>query len=117
LLAQALPFRGKGAAFVALSAALQMGFVAVTVLAEGDPLAAGSTLSALMAALAAALVGALALQLVRSRIAEAAPASTRVTHVALRYASRRAARCFSGPYFAFVAVRGNRPPPFAFPFA
>lgn len=116
LLAGALPFRGRGSTFVAASAAIQLAFVIATIALEGDPLAAGSVLSALVASLFVALAAAFALQIVRARLAGNSQAAATIHRATPQTRMPLGVRT-SGPYFAFVAIHGNRPPPFAFPSA
>jgi hypothetical protein len=111
LLAKALPFHGHGTAFILLTAALQFGFAISTELAEGDPLAAGSLITAFVAGLVASVLGALVLHAVRSRAESLVTPSTRVVRLPYRRFVRTSIRIGNGPYFAFVAARGNRPPP------
>jgi hypothetical protein len=58
-LVAALPMRGRGLGFVAISFALQFGFFAVTQIGEGCPLCGGDVLAGVLAAAVAALLGAL----------------------------------------------------------
>lgn len=115
LLAGSLPFEGRGSAFVAATAAIQLLFVGATIAFEGDPLAAGSLLSAFVASLCVALVAACAINLVRARLTVCSRVATTVCRTMPPLNVPLQAR-ICGPYFAFVAVRGNRPPPSAFPF-
>jgi hypothetical protein len=55
----ALPMRGRGVGFVALSFALQFGFFAITQVGEGCPLCGGDIVTGVLAAAIAALLGAL----------------------------------------------------------
>ena len=59
----ALPFKGHGARFVALSFGLQFAFFAVTQIGEGCPLCSGDVFTGVLAAALAALCGAFAILL------------------------------------------------------
>lgn len=69
---EALPFKGRGARFIALSFALQFGFFAVTQIGEGCPLCGGDVIVGIVAAAAAALIGALVVTFVKERVLELA---------------------------------------------
>ena len=64
----ALPFKGQGARFVALSFAAQFGFFAITQIGEGCPLCGGDVVVGVVAAALAALCGALAIMLGKRRL-------------------------------------------------
>jgi tetrahydromethanopterin S-methyltransferase subunit C len=115
LLAKALPFHGRGAAFVGVTSVMQLAFVAITIALEGDPLASGSLLSAIVASVVTALLGAWTLQAIRARIETIERATTRIVRFGSHELRLRNTPAASGPYFAFVAIRGNRPPPRTFP--
>jgi len=69
---EALPFEGQGAPFIALSFGLQFGFFAVTQIGEGCPLCGGDVFVGIVAAAAAALIGALIVTFVKERVLELA---------------------------------------------
>lgn len=81
------------------------GFVALSVLAEGNQLGAGALVCALLLSLLAGALAGLAVQ----RAAEPAPVPRLRFERFSRLLTRRAAR--SGPYYAFVPAHGCRPPP------
>jgi hypothetical protein len=81
------------------------GFIAISLLVEGNQLGAGALLCALLISL---LVGALAGFAIQ-RAADIAPVRYRRSEQFFRIAMRRAVR--SGPYYAFVPSHGSRPPP------
>ena len=81
------------------------GFVALSVLAEGNQLGAGALVVALLLSLIAGALAGLAVQ----RAAEPAPVPHRRSERLFRIVTRSAAR--SGPYYAFVPAHGCRPPP------
>jgi len=112
LLAQALPFRGRGTAFAVLSAALQFAFFLTTELGEGDPLRAGSLWLGIIVAAVASLIGGVILHGARATL-EIVVTSAFEPHVpGLDTATRshRDAPTF-GPYYAYIPARGNRAPP------
>ncbi len=110
LLANDLPFEGQGLRFFGVSAAVQFGFAGVTLFGEGS-LDAANALVALVAVAIASLITSALLAFVRERLHHTTLArfESRV-FTARRVALPRPA-CLAGPYFAYVPVRGNRPPP------
>lgn len=92
----------------ALALAL-FGFVASSLLFEGNGLGAGAMLAALLYAVVASWLAARAID----ALSGAAP-----RRPVTRAPRDGRARCFApgrtldGPYFAFVSAHGNRPPPF-----
>ena len=114
LVAHALPFRGQGVEFFAMSAAIQFGFASFTLLGEGS-LSAANALVALVAVGVASIIVSALFALLRERLIH-----IDVTQFAARsfvaVHELRATRVFRfGPYFAYVPSRGNRPPPSSFP--
>jgi hypothetical protein len=67
-LVDALPLRGRGIGFVAMSFFAQFGFFALTQIGEGCPLCGGDVLVGVVAAALAALCGALAVTLGKRRL-------------------------------------------------
>jgi hypothetical protein len=106
----ALPFKGEGLGFVALSFAAQFAFFAITQVGEGSPLGAGDVVVGVIAAALAALAGAFAVTLGKWRIVDfvialafafafpalgaAGPARAALRRVALRASRRRTAFAF-----------------------
>jgi hypothetical protein len=82
-----------------------VGFIAVSLLIEGNQLGAGALLCALLVSL---LVGALA-GLAIQRAAQVAPVRSLRLEQSFRIAFHGTIR--SGPYYAFVPAHGSRPPP------
>ena len=111
----ALPFRGEGVRFTALSFALQCGFFAATLIGEGSPLAGGDVAVGVLAACIASLAGAPAVAFGAHRFVEIALALAwfvpriapreRAFHTPIAY--RRAPRRRG----AFLTSRASRPPP------
>lgn len=112
LLAQALPFHGRGMAFAALSAGLQFAFFLTTELGEGDPLRAGSLWLGIVVAAIASLIGGLVLHGVRAHLEVVVTSAfePRVPAIGAATRSHHDAPTF-GPYYAYIPARGNRPPP------
>jgi hypothetical protein len=115
LMAEALPFRGRGPKFFAFSATLQFGFFVITQLGEGCPMCHGDAVVGVIAALIASLIGAFALIALRREIVRAialrgtardrrppALAARSVRHIAFKPIPT---------YSMFAVVFGNRPPP------
>jgi hypothetical protein len=71
-LVRALPFEGRGSRFAATAFASQIGFCALTQLAEGAPLSRGDLLAGMLAGVVAALFGALIVTCCKRRILELA---------------------------------------------
>ena len=65
---EALPFKGQGAGFVALSFSAQFAFFAITQIGEGCPLCGGDVFAGVLAAALAAFCGALAVMLGKRRL-------------------------------------------------
>ena len=110
LMAQALPFKGQGVRFFAMSAVIQFGFAAGTLLGEGS-LSAASAFVALVAVAVASILASAGLALLRERLQHVACSQHRVRCERTGQVSRVCAHLSFGPYFAYVPVRGNRPPP------
>jgi hypothetical protein len=116
LLAHALPFEGRGPLFLALSAAFQFGFFAVTQIGEGCPLCGGDALVGVLAAIVASVLGAFLLAALRTRLAwiveavccaiERAPRALLVHR-----ASRDEVLFITKPFERFALAIANRPPP------
>lgn len=83
------------------------GFVAVTLLAEGNGLSTGALLAALAISAIISWLGGLALE---AAVDAGDYAFTLAPPTRVR-AALPAPVDRSGPYFAYVAARGNRPPP------
>ncbi|MGC1379913.1 MAG: hypothetical protein WA814_02675 [Candidatus Baltobacteraceae bacterium] len=116
LMAQALPFYGRGPGFLVLSAALQFAFFAITQLGEGCPLCKGDVLVGVAAALLASVAGSLGLIALRKGIvhviSELGYARERAWHApTFGRRPRHAARPVASIYSTFAATLGNRPPP------
>ncbi len=116
LLAGALPFRGRGPAFFALSAALQFAFFAITQLGEGCPMCKGDAVVGILAAIVASLVGSFALIALRKHIVRVAASASRARERAPRAPTagrvpRFARRHAASTYSFFGPTLGNRPPP------
>ncbi len=71
---EALPFAGRGVGFLALSFAVQFGFFAVSQIGEGCPLCGGDVSVGVLAAAAAALLGALIVTIGKRHVLEFAAA-------------------------------------------
>jgi hypothetical protein len=69
-LIEALPFRGRGPAFVALTFAAQFGFFAITQIGEGCPLCSGDVVTGVFAAAMAATLGTVIIALGKRRLLE-----------------------------------------------
>lgn len=110
LLANDLPFKGQGLRFFAASMAVQFGFAGITLFGEGT-LDAANALVALVAVAIASLITSALLALVRERLRHISFSGFRLRIFTARPVPRRSFRTLSGPYFAYVPVRGNRPPP------
>jgi hypothetical protein len=67
-LVEALPFKGTGPAFFAISFAAQFAFFAVTQIGEGCPLCGGDVVVGVFAAALSACVGAVAVMLGKRRL-------------------------------------------------
>ncbi|HMD03030.1 MAG TPA: hypothetical protein VKG44_08730 [Candidatus Baltobacteraceae bacterium] len=109
-LVDALPFRGRGAGFFAVSFLAQFGFFAVSQLGEGCPLCGGDVVTGLLAAGIAAALGAMVVSLGKRRILGIALALVQYlsakpsgASVATRAGRRRTSR-----------ARGTRRTPFSF---
>jgi predicted outer membrane lipoprotein len=87
---------------------LMFAFVAGTLVAEGNGLAMGTLLIALLVAAAFSWLGALALESLSEQSESGAFAP--LLHPSRALVARRAF-VVSGPYFAYVSAHGNRPPP------
>ena len=116
LLAHALPFGGRGARFIALSAVLQFAFFAVTQLGEGCPLCGGDAAIGVIGAIVASLLGACLLAALRTRIARIVEAlcyalERDARSVTVRRVSREAAVSLAKPFERFALALANRPPP------
>jgi hypothetical protein len=106
----ALPFRGNGPRFVALSFAAQFAFFAVTQIGEGCPLCSGDVFTGVLAAALAALCGALAVTFGKRRLLDFVLALAWA--VALSLGAERPAR---SRFVAGLVVRRSRSrTPFAF---
>lgn len=110
LVANALPFKGQGLRFFAMSAAIQFLFAAGTLFGEGS-LSAASALVALIAVAVASVIASACLAFLRERLqlVSCSRYSVRQFHAAQLLRVSQPAPL--GPYFAYVPVRGNRPPP------
>jgi hypothetical protein len=106
----ALPFKGQGAGFVALSFLAQFAFFAITQIGEGCPLCGGDVFTGVLAAALAALCGSIAVVLGKRRLLDfvLALAWAVVFSPAARGATRR--RVATG----LVVLRGRSRTPFAF---
>lgn len=114
LLVRALPFAGRGSGFVAFGVAVQFGFFLVTQFGEGCPLGPTHLLIGLAVAFFGSIAGAIAVSLAGARIVrcilDAIADAGRTSARFLAPSRRRPA--FAAPYYAFVPIRGNRPPPY-----
>ena len=110
LVAHALPFRGQGVRFFALSATIQFGFAAGTLLGEGSLSAKSAVVALVAVALASVFVSAL-LAVLRERLEHIDCSTYSVRAYVAEQLLQVAPRISFGPYFAYVPVRGNRPPP------
>jgi len=116
LLAHALPFRGRGPGFLAFSAILQFAFFLTTQLGEGCPLCHGDIFIGVLAALVASIVGAYALNALRTHLLHIiVEASTWVARIECAIITvrtpRHAQRVVISLYETFAPTLGNRPPP------
>ncbi|HEY8322611.1 MAG TPA: hypothetical protein VIG46_12545 [Candidatus Baltobacteraceae bacterium] len=115
LLIRALPFEGRGAGFFAFGAACQFGFFLVTQFGEGDPLRGGDLLVGILVAVLGSLLGSLVLTLGGMRAMAWSASCTHARRDDVRRSVPAAplrGALLASPYFAFVPVRGNRPPPY-----
>jgi hypothetical protein len=115
LLIRALPFEGRGAGFFAFGAACQFGFFLVTQFGEGAPLRGGDLLVGILVALLGSLLGSLVLTLGGMRAIAWSAVCTHERRDSVRKIVPVApfhGTLLASPYFAFVPVRGNRPPPY-----
>lgn len=114
-LSEALPFRGRGAAFLVFSAVVQFGFFLVTQLGEGCPLCHGDLLIGIAVALCASIAGAYGLAALGREIARAVAAygisREREPRAPDRIGIWRIAFAPASTYSTFAATLGNRPPP------
>lgn len=115
LIARALPLRGSGPGFLALSAAVQFGFFLLTQFGEGCPLCRGDLGIGMLAALLASVAGACVLAALRRHVARAialhAYRSRRSGLLFVRRPARRAAPARRATYATFARTLGSRPPP------
>jgi hypothetical protein len=109
-LVEALPCRGRGAGFVALSFVAQFAFFAVSQIGEGCPLCGGDIVVGVFAAAVASILGAIAVALGKRRFLEFALA---LVHYLVAAPGASAAATAAG-LERFVAVRATRRSPFAF---
>ena len=112
-----LPYRGRGMAFVAVAVGMQLSFAALTLVLEGATLTPLGSLTTLLSALVAALIGAFVLTLWAAPLLALAAALTRYVgrDRALRTTVRIACRHAAVPLFprvrAYALFVPNRPPP------
>lgn len=100
---------GGGGVQTAIAASLLLtGFIAITQSVEGA-LAAVSLLQALLAAVAISVAAVAAVAALRASVAPALQATHRIRFLHSSLPQPRQVRL--RPFFAVVAVRGNRPPP------
>jgi hypothetical protein len=116
LLTHALPFRGRGPAFIAFSAAIQFAFFVTTQLGEGCPLCHGDIFVGILAALVASILGACVLSALRTRLVsiliEASTWLERSTRKIFALRIPRHELRVPISFFETVApTLGNRPPP------
>jgi len=106
----ALPFKGQGAGFVALSFLVQFAFFAITQIGEGCPLCGGDVITGVLAAALAALSGAVAVVFGKRRLLDFVLGLVWAVDLlpVARAATRR--RCANG----LVVLRGRSRTPFAF---
>jgi hypothetical protein len=116
-LVETLPFGGRGAGFFALSFVVQFGFFAVTQIGEGCPLCGGDVFVGILAAAAAALIGALIVTFAKRRVLELAmglvwyrPRALRAERVHVHSRREQHAADASSPRRSPFSFR-YRPPP------
>lgn len=112
-----LPHRGRGVAFAALAVGLQLSFASLTLVLEGATLTPLGSLTTLLSALLAALIGALVLRFWATPLIALASSLThyverdRATRTAVRMARRYAATPQFPRVRNYVLFMPNRPPP------
>jgi hypothetical protein len=116
LMANALPFKGRGTRFFLFSAALQFGFFAITQIGEGCPMCKGDIVIGTLAAIVASLVGSFALIALRRQIVrivtEACVARERVASgTSAQRLPRHRDITVASVYSTFAVTLGSRPPP------
>lgn len=115
LMSAALPYRGQGVRFFALSATLQFGFFLVTQLGEGCPLCKGDFLVGLLAAAVSSAIGALAVQVLRRHVVRAIVTFSFRDRSGRLCGDRRVPRyailAAKPTYASFAPTLGSRPPP------
>lgn len=115
LLVRALPFEGRGAGFFAFGAVCQFVFFLVTQFGEGAPLRGGDLAAGILVAVLGSLMGSFVLSLGGVRATAWSSACTHGRRDSVRKivpAAPFRGTALASPYFAFVPVRGCRPPPY-----
>jgi protein-S-isoprenylcysteine O-methyltransferase Ste14 len=110
-LVEALPFRGRGAAFLVATFLAQFGFFAVTQLGEGCPLCSGDMFTGVLAAAFAAILGAIVISFGKRRLLAFAFALFELIDAASSSDDAAHVRIWEG---ASRLQRGRRRTPFAF---